>query len=98
LNFEELLESLGIRYRFVIEKSEENFPNAPATLLPKWFKRAIGVNRLVVTPDTHKVRTRMGKWYSKLWITDEYSTSGVKISDAIKPPPVGTAVVMLHNL
>jgi len=25
----------------------------------------------------------MGKWYSKLWITDEYSTSGVKIFEAI---------------
>ena len=41
---------------------------------------------------------RMGKWYSKLWITDEYSTSGVKISEAIKPPPVGTSVVMLRMI
>jgi len=90
LNFEELLESLGIRYRFVIKESKENFPNVPATLLPKWCKRGIGVNSL------DKVWTRMGKWYSKLWITNEYSTSGVKISDAIKPPPVGTSVVILH--
>ena len=89
LNFEELLESLGIRHRFVTKESMDNYPNVPAMLLPEWCK--------VSFPKDGKVLTRMGKWYSRLWITDEYSTSGVKISDAIKPSPVGTSVVMLWS-
>jgi len=98
LNFEELLESLGIRHRFVIKESEENYPNVPATLLPEWCKIWANDYFLVHYPENHKIWTRMGKWYSKLWITDEYSTSGVKISDAIKQPPVGTSVVTFVSL
>ena len=87
MNFEELLESLDIRHRFVTKESKDNYPNVPATLLPEWCKKGRydncgRLNGLVYAPERHKVRTRMGKWYSKLWITDEYSTSGVKISDA----------------
>ena len=75
-----------------------NYPNVPATLLPKWCKKGTDNGNLVYYPERHKIRRRMGKWYSKFWITDEYSTSGVKISDAIKPPLVGTSVVMLHMI
>ena len=67
----------------------------PATLLPEWCKRGTDDHKLVYSPKDHKLQTRMGRWYSKFWITDEYSTSGVKISDAMKPPPVGTSVVRL---
>jgi len=95
LNFEELLESLGIHHRFVIKESMDNYPNVPAMLLPEWCEK--GTAGLVYNPERHKVQTWMGKWYSKLWITDEYSTSGEKISDAIKPSPVGTSVVMLWS-
>jgi len=97
LNFEELLESLGIRHRFVTKDSKDNYPNVPATLLPEWCKKGTDDFGLVYFPEDYKVRTRMGKWYSRLWITDEYSTSGVKMSEAIKPPLVGTSVVMLWS-
>jgi len=66
-------------------------------LLPEWCEKGTEDDELVYFPEDHKVRTKMGKWYSKLWITDEYSNSGVKISDAIKPPPVGTSVIMLWS-
>ena len=102
LSFEELLESLGIRHRFVKKESTKSYPNAPMTLLPQWCKKK-GVDEeiLAADPDEYypgrlgKVRKWIAKQYSKLWITDDYSTSGVRISEAIKPPPVGTSVVML---
>jgi len=98
LNFEELLESLGIRHRFVTKESMNIYPNVPATWLPEWCKKGThGDEQLARYPEDYKVRTRMGNWYSRLWITDEYRTSGVKISDAIKPSPVGTSVVMLWS-
>ena len=97
MNFEELLESLGIRHRFVIKESTDNYPNVPATLLPEWCNIGACNLSLAYWPKFYKVQTWMGKWYSKLWITDEYSTSGVKISEAIKPSPVGTSVVMLWS-
>ena len=90
-----MLESLGIRHRFVIKESKGNYPNVPATLLPEWCKIGTDDDSLVHDPKGKKVQTRLAKWYSKLWITDEYSTSGMKISDAIKTPPVGTSLVML---
>lgn len=37
---------------------------------------------------TANFRKSIAKWYVKLWITNEYRISGVKVSDAIKPPPV----------
>ena len=103
LSFEELLESLGCRHRFAI-KSKECYPNVPATLLPQCCKRGstddILVDEAEIESDLGrpaKVRKWIAKWYSKLWITDEYSTSGVNISEAIKPPPVSTSVVMLRT-
>ena len=86
---------MGIRHRFVIKQSKKNYPNMPATLLPEWCKKGTDDLSLVHRSKYHKVLTRMGKWYSRLWITDEYSTSGVRISDATKPRPVGTSAVML---
>jgi len=97
LNFEELLESLGIRHRFVIKESTDNYPNVPATLLPEWCKKGTDDVGLIYFAKIHNVQTRMGKWYSRLWITDEYSISGVKVSEAIKPPPVSTSLVMLWS-
>ena len=94
LSFEELLESLGIRHRFTIRQSNGNYPNVPVTLLPQWCKGRTCDDDIVYADDDEgrsaKVRKCIARWYSKLWITDEYSTSGVKISEAIKPPPVGT--------
>ena len=86
-----MLESLGIRHRFAV-KPKTCYPNVPATLLPEWCKKGVSDKRLVKSPDKHKVRRRMGKLYSRFWITDEYRTSGVKISDAIEEPSVGTSV------
>ena len=102
LSYEELLESLGVRCRFV-RKLKTHYPNVPATLLPLWCKSGTSDHDLVY-PDRDdeqsklsKVRKKMAKWYSKLLFTDDYSTSGVKIYDAIKQPPVGTSVVMLSS-
>ena len=95
LSFEEILESLGIRHRFTIEKSNGNYPNCPVTLLPRWFNRGTSDFELVFPAEHEKGRrTKVRKWiarlYANLLIREEYSTSGLSISDAIKPPPVGT--------
>ena len=84
LDFEELLAFLDIRHRFVRKDSKENYPNVPRSLLPQWYDLFA----------SYQVQTKLAKWYSTLWVMDEYSTSGVKIVDAIKPLPVGTSVVM----
>ena len=39
LSFEELLDSLDIRHRFVKNESDTSFPNVPVTLLPQWCKK-----------------------------------------------------------
>ena len=100
MSLEELLESLGIRHRFAI-KPKACFPNVPVTLLPQWCKRGIRDSDLARNYHRYdkgrlpKVQKWIAEWYSKLWITDEYSTSGVKISDAIKPPPVILMIFIL---
>jgi len=101
LSFEELLESLGIRHWFAI-KPKTHYPNMPVTLLPQWCKGGTSDQDLVSYPDVYetgrlaKIRKWVAKWYAKLLVADEYSTSGVKITDAIKPPPVGTTSVFTH--
>ena len=93
LSFEELLESMGIRQQLVC-KLKTRYPNVPATLLPVWCRSGTSDRDLIYCDDEErklsKIQRKMAKWYSKLWFTDEYSTSGVKISDAIKSPPVSS--------
>ena len=85
LSFEELLESLHLRHRFVIKQSKTFYPNDPATLLPDLCVK------FGTAPE------RVAKWYSKLFITDEYSTSGRNISDAIKPQVLQHSYVMIKS-
>ena len=85
LSFEELLESLHLRHRFVIKQSKTFYPNVPATLLPQWCKRGATDKEFAEDAEFGKAQKRVAKWYSKLFITDEFSTSGRNISDAIKP-------------
>ena len=88
-----------MRHWFAI-KSMTHYPNVPLTLLPQWCKGGASDYQLADNRDRYdkgrlpKFRRSIAKWYSKLWITDEYSTSGEKIADAIKPPSVGTAVIL----
>ena len=67
MNFEELLESLGIRHRFVTKESMDNYPNVPAMLLPEGCK--------VSFPKDGKVLTRISQWKSFLTWTD-FSNNG----------------------
>ena len=78
----------------MIKQSKTHYPNVPVTLLPRWCKRGTSDSLLVHNAEHAKVRKKMAKWYSKLWVTDEYKTSGESVSDAIKLPPVGTSIVM----
>ena len=102
MSFEELFETLRIRRRLshlnlFKPETQKHYPNVPVTLLPQWCKGSTE-DGCWVNPQNRKPRKRdrfrkwIAKWYSKLWVTDEYRTSGVKISDAIKPPPVSISI------
>ena len=94
-----MLKSLG-RSHWCAIKPMTHYPNMPLTLLPQWCKGGASDYLLAENPDRYdkgrlpKFQRWIAKWYSKSWITDEYSTSGKTIADAIKPPPVGTAVIL----
>ena len=92
LSIEELLESLHLRRRFVIpyHRSKFYYPNTPETLLPDWCKRGTCDKDLVENKKPSRVRKWIAKLYSKWWITNDYSASGVNVSNAIKPRPVCT--------
>jgi len=91
LSLEELLESLHLRQRFVSPYHRSAFyPNTPETLLPDWCKRGTCDKDLVENKKPSRVRKWIAKLYSKWWITNDYSASGVNVSNAIKPHPVCT--------
>ena len=92
---------MGI-HRQLVSMLKTHYPNVAATLLPLWCRSGTSDHDLVYPHGTSdyilvyeesklwSVRRKMAKWYSKLWFTDDYSTSGGKISDAIKSPPVSS--------
>ena len=93
LTIEELLEFMHLRHRFVIKESEALYPNAVATLLPNWFKGSKGNKDLAEMAEDEykrpdKVRRWIAKRYAKWGVSDDYSTSGVKICNRIENPQV----------
>lgn len=102
MSFEELLDTLRIRN--LIETNPKiwtHYPNLPITiqrcakdcnLVTSPVDQEQGPERQVLAWKIRKwtanFRKLIAKWYVKLWITNEYRISGVRVSDAIKPPPV----------
>ena len=101
LTCEELLESPAIKKLFdilhihrwyAIKKSAVLYPNAPETLLPKWYKGGKYDWELVSPSEGKKKSDRTRSWiakrYANWWISDDYSTSGINICNKINPVQV----------
>ena len=93
LTIEELLEFMHLRHRFVIETSEELYPNAVETLLPNFLKGSNdNYDFAEMAEDDYerpdKARRWIAKRYAKWGISDDYSASGVNICNRIEKPQV----------
>ena len=93
LTIEELLEFMHLRHWFVIETSEELYPNAVETLLPNFLKGSKDNYDLAkMAEDDYerpdKARRWIAKQYAKWGISDDYSGSGVNICNRIEKSQV----------